>query len=428
MRSSSRARAWQARSTFSAQLAVGELQREEPLADSARHLVDRQPVGGDRVPQAEEPDVRSRVLRRVVALAASHPVHQHDQPVAEPAEGPLDAQDRVEPLGPVSPIGRAREALQIDLALRLLGQDDPLIHHQPGDDPHRERPAAEPEAIDVRARLVVPAQERVELDDVALEAPAERAPEQRQRPERRGADPVVVDRDLVGLGEVERLEQPPDVAAPDPGRGVPGPVGQEDDPLAHGRPRSRMGRTSSPRSPHRPRAVLFCSATGKIRATGDPRSARSYFSCRGDGFGVTPRRPSTSRRRTIDAQQQGSGPGTSATSPPKRSENRSVAGQCPVDCAPCTVDCAGRSRRHPRAGAAMPRPSLRDWQELQEEGPAGALSAPPRRSPRRTRRRARRARPRRSGPPRACGARAARAGSPPAPRASPRRSTRRAGR
>ena len=149
----------------------------------------------------------------------------------------------MEPLGAVLSVGRARKALQVDLAGRRLGREDALSHHQPGHDPHRERTATEPEAEDLRVPLVVPAQERVELDDVALETPAERAADQRQRLERGGADPVVVDRDLIGLGEIERLEQPPDVAAPDPGRRVTGPVGQEDDPLAHGRPRSQMGGT-----------------------------------------------------------------------------------------------------------------------------------------------------------------------------------------
>src|SRR5262249_35090869 len=101
--------------------------------------------------------------------------------------------------------------------------------------------AAEAEGIDAVARSIGPAQINVGLDDVALQSDAEDAAEEGERLEGRGADPVMVVRNLAeraprALGlrrlfQVERLVQAPDIRLEEFGRTVSGAVGEDNDRL-----------------------------------------------------------------------------------------------------------------------------------------------------------------------------------------------------
>src|SRR4029077_19981766 len=92
----------------------------------------------------------------------------------------------------------------------------------------RAKQKREAEEIDLRVVLVivVATDELVGVEDVALEAIAERAAQDRQRNERGRADPIVVFRGLGIALKVQRLEHPPDIRAPDAGGGVVGAVGK----------------------------------------------------------------------------------------------------------------------------------------------------------------------------------------------------------
>jgi hypothetical protein len=81
----------------------------------------------------------------------------------------------------------------------------------------------------VIARTIVPAEKLVEIADVARQAPADGAAQQLQRPEAGRPYAVVIDRDLVVVAEIERLEQPPDVGLVELGRAVAGAIGQQHD-------------------------------------------------------------------------------------------------------------------------------------------------------------------------------------------------------
>lgn len=80
------------------------------------------------------------------------------------------------------------------------------------DDTDREGAATEAEAVDIVAlALVVAAGEFVGVDDVPLHADAERAAKNCPRLERRGADAVGVECDLVISRQIQRLEGAPDL-------------------------------------------------------------------------------------------------------------------------------------------------------------------------------------------------------------------------
>jgi hypothetical protein len=62
--------------------------------------------------------------------------------------------------------------------------DKSLVQDETNDDADRKGATAEPKRIDFVARLVIPAKEFVEIQDVALEAPSENAAQDCQRLER----------------------------------------------------------------------------------------------------------------------------------------------------------------------------------------------------------------------------------------------------
>ena len=68
--------------------------------------------------------------------------------------------------------------------------------NEPGQHSHCKGSAAESEAVDSIARLIIPAQEGVDVDDVALQPPAERASQYGQRFEGGRPHAVVAERDL----------------------------------------------------------------------------------------------------------------------------------------------------------------------------------------------------------------------------------------
>ena len=92
-RSSSSASAWRACSDLRRQRIVRHRERPDPFVDAARHLVDRQAVGRDRVPDADEIDFGSRVVlaRPLVLLVSPDAAPALDDGIAQVAHAVDDA-------------------------------------------------------------------------------------------------------------------------------------------------------------------------------------------------------------------------------------------------------------------------------------------------------------------------------------------------
>ena len=168
------------------QMFARQFKPPEIFMNAAGHFVDRHAVGGNRVPNADEPDldVPANLPGRVVRTEL----------VAEPLVGRFQPQIVIA-IPAIGAVGRTREAMQFGF---VIGFDQPLAVDQPHHDPDREGTAAEAEAEQfVVLVAIVPAGKLVERDDVAAQAETERTAEDRHRLERRGADAVVIERDLV---------------------------------------------------------------------------------------------------------------------------------------------------------------------------------------------------------------------------------------
>ena len=223
---------------------VGQRQRPVPIVDGTHDFLDRSAIGVHRIPHPKEFDsVDGNELDILVARLAQHGV----------ADKITDRAQHVQM--------KARRGLRrIGLAVISVGGDGALPQRgfiavigreaepgdQAGDDADGECPAAEAEAEDAVARLVVAAAEAIDVENVALQPDAEDAGECRPPFERRGADAIVVERDLPGrVSEVERLKQPPDIGLEDLCGAVSRPVGQQDNIPWHGRFRFEIARASS---------------------------------------------------------------------------------------------------------------------------------------------------------------------------------------
>ena len=181
------------------------------LLNAAGHFVDRHAVGGNRVPDPDEVNFFDRaIVGRVVIL------RQTD--IADRAEEILDVPESVIPLAPILPVGGVSFLVEFRFA---LGRHQALIEHETYDDADRKGTPAETKSVDVIVRVAkIAAGKFVNFDYVAFQAITECAAENGQRLERRGADAVVIERDLVGAGEIKRLEGSPDVGAPHLRRGL----------------------------------------------------------------------------------------------------------------------------------------------------------------------------------------------------------------
>src|SRR5690242_13831693 len=116
----------------------------------------------------------------------------------------------------------------MQLVLRLKGHE-PLARDEPDEHANRERATAESETVDRIAGPPVAADELVEIQYVPLQPPAERAAEGGKIAVRRGADAIVIPRDLVRARLVERLEHAPDISFVCLRGAVAGAVGKNDD-------------------------------------------------------------------------------------------------------------------------------------------------------------------------------------------------------
>jgi hypothetical protein len=202
-------------------LAVGKAPRLDPVINPRLQLLDRQAIGIDGVPQADEAD-RWRLRVGLGRLGL---------PAQQPCEEKLN-------IGLVAGSIFLERMPHVLLQLPFGGAGD-QAHAVNEADEHAEGEGAtaESEHVDVVAGLVVAAQEGIELAHVLLQAKPDRAPQHRQRLEPFGADAVVIDVDLVALGEIERFADPPDIGFEELGRAVSRPVGQDDDRLVrHGLP------------------------------------------------------------------------------------------------------------------------------------------------------------------------------------------------
>src|SRR5229473_1881259 len=204
----------------------GKLKRHDPPADAARHLVHRQAIGGHRVPHPDEADVLDLAIVALVVRDRQQRVPNCPEPVLG-----MPGPQRVVALAAIIPVGGDRLVIELGFA---AGGYQTLIENQADDDTDGEGAATEAEAVDIVAvALVVAAGEFVDVDDVPLQAEAERAAKNRPRLERGGADAVVVECDLVISRQVQRLEGAPDICAPDLRRGIARAVGQQNNVSAH---------------------------------------------------------------------------------------------------------------------------------------------------------------------------------------------------
>ena len=142
------------------------------------------------------------------------------------------------------------EAMKLDL---VVGRDKALVENETGYHANGEGATAEAEAENlVGVALPVPADELVDVDDVAPQSDAEGAAEDGERFETRRANSVVIERNLIGTREIQRLEGPPNVRAPDGSRGISGAVGKHDDLPSHvsvpklREPRKEPGKEQAP--------------------------------------------------------------------------------------------------------------------------------------------------------------------------------------
>src|SRR6476661_4622930 len=202
-----------------------KLQWPNPPADAARHLIQWRAVGGNGVPDANEVNFFDRTIVGLVVIF-------RQKQIADRAEKILDVPDGVVPLAPVLAVGRTGLLVELRFA---LGRHQALVEHEAYDDADRKGAPAETKSVDAVVRIaIIAAGKFVNIDYVALEAIPEGASENSERLERRGADAVVIERDLVGAGQVQRLEGAPDIGAPHLRRGIAGAVGQQNNISAHG--------------------------------------------------------------------------------------------------------------------------------------------------------------------------------------------------
>ena len=217
------------------EILIGKPVRVEDAVDHGRELVDRQAHGIDRVPDAHEPDrggeavVAPERLRRRDGPQKSVP-----QPPGEPGDGRVVVATTIAFVGELDPGFQPRAGVQLDVLVAAPGHDfaavkDPAFGDQSRERARGKRAPAEPEDVDVVAFPVMPAQELVEVLDVARQAPAEGAREHLERSDAGRPDAIVVECDLVVATEIERLIQPPDVGLVELGGAVSGAVGQQHD-------------------------------------------------------------------------------------------------------------------------------------------------------------------------------------------------------
>src|ERR1700681_4721050 len=203
---------------------VRKFQRQNPLADAARHLVDWQAVGRDGIPQAEKLDAFDRrVLALIVALAQKEKDH-----VANDPKDPLKVKNGVKPR---SSVGAVRHlGLFVDFRLGL-SRDQPLMKDKADHDPHGEGAAAKAKAVNTVARLIVHTKEFVDVENITLQTPTKSAAQYGQRLKGGSANAIVVNGNLIVTTKVQTFKHAPDVGFPNFVRGVSGSVGKQNDVL-----------------------------------------------------------------------------------------------------------------------------------------------------------------------------------------------------
>src|ERR1700752_314445 len=178
---------------------VSERQRPDPLIDAFSKLGDRQSVSIDSVPKTEKLNLIDLSRCNVVqfaTLTANNVTHPH-QAVAQRARQRVQAIviDRV--LDAKLAIEPQRLAPQVIGGRRIRHQS--LRQQEIDEDAHRERSAAEAEAVDAVAGFIVAAKEYVERENIALQSPADRATEDRERLDRGCAHAIVIGSDLARI-------------------------------------------------------------------------------------------------------------------------------------------------------------------------------------------------------------------------------------
>src|SRR5271165_2303991 len=120
---------------------------------------------------------RDLIWRRLTKQPGEH----RNDPVTKPAEQKNESIIKSESSATtVSSIKEFCFPPQNPLRLSRGCIDKPFTGYKPSDQPDREGSATEAKAIDVIARLVITAQKRVEMDNVALQPPPKCTAEQRQ--------------------------------------------------------------------------------------------------------------------------------------------------------------------------------------------------------------------------------------------------------
>jgi len=208
---------------FRRELLVDEAQGPDEVIPKRDQLVNREAVGIHGVPSTDELDLVDLVaLPELLGIvsATEHP----PQPMHEP------------PLVPGTVVDELLSRPFAQIVFVLVSLTNAAAGNQPSEHPDRKCSSAESEEVDPVSLLVGPAKGHVELHDIALETPAERATQELEWQKLLGADSVVVEGNLFRrVTQIERLVQAPDIGLVSLGGTVACPVGQEDDVLpVHG--------------------------------------------------------------------------------------------------------------------------------------------------------------------------------------------------
>src|SRR5450631_4245807 len=164
-----------ARDALAVERVAWKFQRPDPLADAARHLIQWRAVRSNGVPDANEANLSHLAIVGLVVIL-------RQKQVAHRTEKILDVPNGVVPLAPVLPVGRVR--LLVERRFILSG-DQALIENQADHDADREGATAETESVDiVGVGAIIAARKFVDVDNIPLQAEAERAAKNCPRLER----------------------------------------------------------------------------------------------------------------------------------------------------------------------------------------------------------------------------------------------------
>src|SRR4051794_17598375 len=183
---------------------IGKRQRPIPVVDSPDDLFDRPTIGIHGIPYAKKLDLFDRHERDVFEARFTYQVN---------AEEVTNGAQRMQVVArhrlggsPLAVLAICDDRLRPQLVFVVVVRGEPNGGDEPGNNADGERTAAEAEAEDSIARLVVAGAKAIDVQYVSLQTDAEDAGEGCPPFERRRSDAVIIKCDLlVGVDQIERL-------------------------------------------------------------------------------------------------------------------------------------------------------------------------------------------------------------------------------